>query len=259
MDTTPTPHATRPYEQYAAVYDASGQVRFALLFAIYVQELLDRHPLEGRRALDLACGTGTLALLLAQTGWTVTGLDRSAAMLAQARAKLPADGSVRLVHADMRCPGALLPTNAFDLATCTYDSLNYMTTPDDLMACFRVAAAALAPGGLYLADMNTRYFLEEVWGECVVCEQDGYVQLERSQFIAATARSVLHLTGFVGDDTHGYTRFDEHHVERAYPPEQVTTLLARAGLMVEATYDGFSLNPPGPQTERIFWVARKPR
>lgn len=252
-------NVTPPYEQYAAVYDASGQVRFALLFAMYLQELLARHTLEGRQALDLACGTGTLALLLAQAGWTVTALDCSAAMLAQAQIKLPPDAPVRLVHADMRSPGALLPPATFDLATCTYDSLNYMTTPTDLAACFQAAAEALAPGGLYVADMNTRYFLEDVWGACVVCEQDGYVQLERSQFIPATASSVMHLTGFVGDAMQGYRRFDERHVERAYPPEQVTRLLAEAGLRIEATYDGFTLSPPGPQAQRIFWVARKAR
>ncbi|RRR72904.1 MAG: class I SAM-dependent methyltransferase [Candidatus Viridilinea halotolerans] len=257
MSTPPNLHFTPPYERYAAAYDASGQVRFALLFHIYLQELLARHPLAGRRALDLACGTGTLALLLAGDGWTVTGLDCSAAMLAQARVKLPPDASVCLVEGDMRHPDPALPAAAFDLATCTYDSLNYMATADDLAACFRTVAAALAPGGLYIADMNTRYFLEYDWGECAVREQDGYVQLERSQFRPATASNLLHLTGFVGDDKHGYTRFDEYHVEWAYPPEVVTALLNQVGLHVEATYDGFTLDSPAPRTQRIFWVARK--
>jgi hypothetical protein len=65
------------------------------------------------------------------------------------------------------------------------------------------------------------------------------------------------LTGFVGDDEAGYERFDEVHVERAYPPEVVRDLIGRAGLRVEACYDSFTTIPPGPYTQRIFWAARR--
>jgi SAM-dependent methyltransferase len=249
-----------PYERYAPSYDASGQVRFALLVHMYLRELLAHHPAPGRRALDLACGTGTLALLLADDGWAVTGVDSSAAMLGEAAAKLSGAalaGTVTLVRADMRrLPGAV-PAGAFDLATCTYDSLNYMLAEADLAACFSGVAEALAPGGLYVADMNTRHFLEYEWGECAVREQDGYVQIERSAFDPAMAANTMLLTGFVGDNSTGYERFDERHIERAYPTVLVTALLELSGLCVEACYDSFTFSPPEPRTQRIFWVARK--
>lgn len=253
-------HFSPPYERYAPLYDRSGQMRFAMLVNHYLRDLLRRHPVNGRRALDLACGTGTLALLLAADGWEVTGLDRSAAMLAQAAAKAAGgDKEVRFVHGDMRDLEGLVPAMAFDLVTCTYDSLNYMPAEADLAACFHAVASALAPGGLYVADLNTRHFLEHDWGECVIQEYDGYVQLQRSHFDDASERNIMVLTGFVGDDEKGYERFDELHVERAYAPETVTALLERAGLRVEALYDSFTLHPPGPRAQRIFWVARKPR
>lgn len=243
------------YERYAPLYDASGQVRFALLTHAYLRELLARHPPVGRRALDLACGTGTLGLLLAEDGWSITGVDRSAAMLAQAAAK--AAGQAHFVHGDMRQLVGLLPPASFDLATCVYDSLNYMLSEADLAACFAGAAHALAPGGLYVADMNTRHFLANDWGDCLVREQDGYIQIERSQFDPGRDTNSMLLTGFVGDDERGYARFDELHIERAYPPEQVAALLERAGLHVEAAYDSFTFSPPAERTQRIFWVARK--
>jgi SAM-dependent methyltransferase len=249
------------YERYAPLYDASGQVRFALLTHIYLRELLARHPVAGRRALDLACGTGTLALLLAEDGWAVTGLDRSAAMLGLAAAKAaesPAAERATFVRGDMRRAAEALPAGGFDLATCAYDSLNYMLREEDLAACFAAAAAVLAPGGLYVADMNTRHFLEHDWGDCLVREQPGYVQIERSRFDPATVSNTMLLTGFVGDDAAGYERFDELHVERAYDEELVRGLLAAAGLRVEAAYDSFTFAPPGPAAQRIFWVARKP-
>jgi hypothetical protein len=133
-----------------------------------------------------------------------------------------------------------------------------MTSEADLLACFESAAHALAPGGLFIGDMNTRHFLEFEWGSCAVREQDGFVQIEQSHFDPQLATSTMVLTGFIGDDELGYQRFDEVHVERAYPPELVDDLLGRAGLRVEARYDSFTMSPPGPRTQRIFWAARKP-
>lgn len=255
------PTAMPIYDRYAPLYDQSGQVRFALLTHMYLGELLARHPAPGRRALDLACGTGTLAAMLAGEGWDVAGIDASPQMLALAAAKLEGAalrGAARLIQADMRRLDGLLPPASFDLATCVYDSLNYLLSAEELAACFAGVAAALAPGGLFVGDMNTRHFLEHEWPPCEVREQDGYVQIERAGFDPETGVSTMLLSGFVGDDEAGYERFDELHHERAYPPAEIDALLAAAGLAVEARYDSFTLSPPGPHSQRIFWVARKP-
>jgi len=269
------------YHDYAPFYDGSGQLRFAVLSGQYLNELLARHPVAGRRALDLACGTGTLALLLADAGWDVIGLDSSAAMLAQARAKaetMTAPGRVEFVQGDMRALPAtdqrprandqparidsfssfVLRPSSFDLVTCVYDSLNYLLDERDLAACFEGVARVLAPGGLLVADMNTRYFLEHDWGACEVIEQAGLVQVTQTYFDPATACSTMVLTGFAGDDQRGYARFDETHIERAYAPESVERLLQSAGLEVEAIYDCFTFQPIADRTQRIAWVARKP-
>ncbi|MEF3273498.1 MAG: class I SAM-dependent methyltransferase [Chloroflexus sp.] len=247
------------YNRYAAVYDGSGQIRFALLTALYLEEILQRHPVEGRRVLDLACGTGTLLAILAERGWEVTGLDSSAAMLAQAAAKLAhAPTKVELYHGDMREIATLLPANAFDLVTCTYDSLNYLIGSKDLAACLQGVAQVLAPRGLFVGDMNTRHFLAVDWGQCQLSEQPGYVQIERTYFDPTSDTSTMWLTGFIGDDHAGYERFDEIHIERAYPTVQVAALIETAGLVLEGCYDGFTFQPPVATTQRICWVARKP-
>src|SRR3954453_5510462 len=114
------------YHDYAPFYDGSGQVRFAVLMGQYLSELLDRHPVAGRRALDVACGTGTLALLLADEGWNVTGLDSSAAMLDQADGKdenIATHGQVVFVQGDMR----KLPIN--DERPMTKDQPSQAATP----------------------------------------------------------------------------------------------------------------------------------
>lgn len=249
------------YDRYAAVYDGSGQIRFALLIAQYIEDLLKRHPVSGSNALDLACGTGTLALALAEAGWQVTGVDQSAAMLAQARTRAVAarpTRSLRFLQADMRSFDRHFPPAAFQLITCTYDSLNYLVSPADIDACLQAVAASLAPGGLFIADLNTRYFLEHGWERCSVLEQTGYTQVMRSTFDAAVDTITVQLTGFIGNDQLGYERFDEVHVERAYDVETLTAFIAQTGLQSEAFYDCFTFTAPSAQSCRIVLVARKP-
>lgn len=248
------------YQNYATVYDGSGQVRFALLAAQYLVQLLQRHPVHGQRMLDLACGTGTLALLMAHEGWHVVGVDASASMLAQARARAMHaldPGDMTFLHGDMRQIDALIAPHSFDLVSCMFDSLNYMLSEADLAACFRSVAYALAPGGLFVGDMNTRHFLEYDWATHDVHEQPGYIQIGQSRFDPATGTSTMHLTGFIGDDQRGYERFDEVHVERSYPVAVITSLIEAAGLQVEAAYTCFTLNPPADTTQRIAWVVRR--
>lgn len=258
------------YHAYAPFYDGSGQIRFAVLCASYLLgDILPRHPVTGRRALDLACGTGTLALILTDAGWFVVGVDRSPAMIAIARSRAQSvDPAIRphFIEADMRWLWRettriehveALRRGSFSLVTCTYDSLNYMLTEEDLAACFSTAAEALAPEGLFVADMNTRHFLEHDWGDVEIIERPGFIQVNLSRFDPETACSTMRLIGFVGDDASGYERFDEIHIERAYPPETVASLIAAAGLSVEAVYDCFTTQPIGACTQRIAWVARK--
>jgi SAM-dependent methyltransferase len=246
------------YHAYAPFYDGSGQMRFALLTAHYLPEVLARHQPPRYTALDLACGTGTLAIVLAEQGWRVVGLDQSPAMLALARAKAEAAGvaaHATFVEGDMREPR--IQPASFGLVTCTYDSLNYLLSEADLARCFLAVAEALAPGGVLYADMNTRHFLEHDWPACEISEQPGLVQFTQSRFEPHSTTSTMRLTGFAGDDEQGYERFDETHIERAYPPELVTRLLEAAGLHAEAAYECFTFQPYHPRSQRIAWVGRK--
>jgi ubiquinone/menaquinone biosynthesis C-methylase UbiE len=247
------------YEAYAPFYDGTGQVRFALLMALYLDDLLQRHPAPGLCTLDLACGTGTLAIELAARGREPVGLDQSAQMLAIAQERAVAAGmALRFVQGDMRAfePGDLgLP--AIDLVTCIYDSLNYLVDDADLRRCFACVARVLRPGGLFVFDMNTQHFLEHEWGACEVIERMGFVQINQTCFDPQSRRSTMQLTGFAGDDEQGYQRFDEIHVERAYDPEAVVHYLDEAGLAMEAVYDCFTFQPQHARSQRSAWVVRR--
>jgi SAM-dependent methyltransferase len=92
--------------------------------------------------LDIGCGTGTLACLLAHRGLTVTAVDPAAASLAVARTKPGAD-RVRWVHGY----ATDLPPLQVDLATMTGNVAQVFLTDAAWAATLRAAYAALGPGG----------------------------------------------------------------------------------------------------------------
>jgi SAM-dependent methyltransferase len=244
------------YTTYARVYDRSGQMRFAIIMGMYLKEVLGRHHAPGLRMLDLACGTGTLALLMAEDGWSVTGIDRSTAMLDEARRKRDSAGvDVVFLEGDMR--DFALP-EPVELITCCYDSLNYLLEDDDLAICFRTIAAALAPGGLLCFDLATEYFLREYWLGVEAHHGDDYDYTIASSFDEPTGYSTLTVEGVVQDESGDEQPLREVHVERAHAPEVVEQLLRDAGLITEAVYDCFTFQAPEARSLRQFWVVRKP-
>jgi SAM-dependent methyltransferase len=112
------------------------------------------------RALDLACGEGRHAIVLARLGWTVTGVDFSEVAIARARERAAAEG----VEVDFRCEDVLdfePDHEAFDLVL-----LLFLQLPrDELHHVLRRSVQALAPGGtLFLVGHDLLNATEGVGG-----------------------------------------------------------------------------------------------
>ncbi len=159
-------HARVEYSAFAAVYDdwqrAHG-VEYCLLVAPRVNARLQQTVGRPRLLIDLACGTGTHALLQAHGGTRVIGVDISAGMLAIARGKAHGSGKpVSFEQADMRSFDVEKPADA---VTCLYAALNHLRDSVDLTATFGRVAAHLRPGGVLIFDVNTRDDFEALWRE----------------------------------------------------------------------------------------------
>lgn len=102
----------------------------------------------GGRVLELGVGTGRLALPLAARGLHVTGIDASAEMLDQLRAK-PGAEQLDLVHADM----AELPvTGPFATVFVAFNTFFNLITREAQQACLRRVRDVLAPGGRFVLE-----------------------------------------------------------------------------------------------------------
>jgi SAM-dependent methyltransferase len=138
----------------AAIYDALDSDRSDL--DVYLAIAAE---LGGKRVLDVGCGTGTFALLLAARGYEVTGLDPARASLDVARGK-PGAERVRWIEAD----ATSLPQLQVDLATMTANVAQAIVDEADWQATLRAVNAALRPGGrLVFETRDPEYRVWEEW------------------------------------------------------------------------------------------------
>jgi len=218
----------------------------------YVEELYRRHNGEGRRTLDLATGTGSVALILARRGYQVTGVDASAQMLEEARRKsqqanLPIEW-FRQDLARLQVPGE------FDLAVCLYDSLNYITSARSLQAAMQRTAAALRTGGLFIFDLNSEYSLEV---NLFTQSDTAPNRPIRYRWQSRYDRRRRLATVAMEFETSDGQRFSEVHIQRAYGVAQIERMVIKAGMELAGVYEAYTLLPAGRFSERIYYVSRR--
>jgi ubiquinone/menaquinone biosynthesis C-methylase UbiE len=126
-----------------------AEPRLARIYDVWEGERIDLPnylaivaELGARSVLDVGCGTGNWACMLAQRGFEVVGLDPAAASLDIARAK-PGAQRVRWIHGGVTD----LPALAVDLATMTGNVSNVFLTQQEWLTTLGGVHAALRPGG----------------------------------------------------------------------------------------------------------------
>jgi SAM-dependent methyltransferase len=141
--------AQRTYDAMAPVYDDFTAHHEYDLWIADLLKLLERHGLQGKRLLDVGCGTGKSFLEMLPRGWEVTACDISPAMLERAREKV--GDRVQLAVADML---ELPEFGEFDLVWALDDAVNYLLSREELERALAGMRANLAPTGLLLFDVN---------------------------------------------------------------------------------------------------------
>jgi SAM-dependent methyltransferase len=241
------------FREVAEVYDRIMSVVPYGWWVQYVRQLWSHFECRPVRVLDLACGTGSvLAELLAQ-GYTGAGADVSPEMLRIAARRLPA--GTPLWCQDARSLD--LPAPPFDACVCLFDSLNYLTEPEGLLAAFRGVRRHLVHGGLFIFDMNAIRALETgMFNQCGEADDGSVTYAWRSAWDPASHLCAIHMEFRVHQE--GVERvFHETHVQRGYSLEQVRELLEQADLEVLGCFDAFTLDAPRSRTDRFHVAARR--
>jgi len=242
------------YQNLAFSYDRlTNDVDYEATVAFY-NEILKREGLHPRTAVDLACGTGSVSVLLAAQGLCVTGVDMSEEMLTVAWEKAwEMENPPRFVC--QRLERLQLPRGV-DLAVCALDSLDYITDPEACAEAIRRVYKALNPGGIFIFDVNTPEKLRAMDGQVFLDEDDDVYCVWRGEFdeqsnICSYGMDLFQRRGEL------WERSFEEHREYAYSESQLRGYLKNAGFTHIAVYADRRFEAPGPGEQRIYFKARK--
>lgn len=254
-------------ELNAELYDAH-ELEWPGEYAYY-DELAAEAYARGQAVLEIACGTGRIAIRLAQGGVQVTGMDLLPEMLEVARSKSRDLPNVRWVEGTMRDfdLGA-----TFGLIILPGHPFQYMLTPEDQLACLGCVRRHLAPDGLavfhldhqdldWLGSIGPANEREYEAGHVAVHPRTG--EQFRSVYAWSYARPTQTATLYKAWeqlDAAGavVARYENeplplHCVFR----HEMAHALARAGFEVVALYGDFLRNPLGEDSSEMIWEARR--
>ena len=242
------------YKALAASYDRlTNDVDYEAVVAFY-KEILVREGVTPRTAVDLACGTGSVAILLAEQGLQVTAVDMSEDMLTVASQKaVDMINPPRFVCQPLQ---DLKLSRGVDLAVCALDSLDYITDPDDCAMAIQRIYKALNPGGIFIFDVNTPEKLKAMDGQVFLDEDDDVYCVWRGEFDEQTNICSYGMDLFQREGDCWYRSFEEHR-EYAYTQEQLTQYLRIAGFTHIEVYADRRFEAPRDGEQRIYFKARK--
>ena len=136
------------FGNYSRYYDLLYRDKDYTGEAAFIRSLIESHRPGARTLLDLGCGTGRHASLLASSGYDVVGVDRSPAMLTEARGRT-STGRTEYFEGDLR---SVRLGREFDVVVSLFHVMSYQTSNADLAAALATVRAHLAPGGLFIFD-----------------------------------------------------------------------------------------------------------
>lgn len=242
------------YQALAGSYDRlTNDVDYGSIVDFY-RQILRREGLSPRTAVDLACGTGAVSVLLAADGLRVTGVDMSEEMLCAATQKTYGMKNPPMFVCQ-RLQELRLPRGV-DLAVCALDSMDYITDPVDCQEAIRRIYRCLNPGGCFIFDVNTPQKLRAMDGQVFLDEDEDVYCIWRGDFdesanICSYGMDLFQRRGKM------WVRSFEEHREYAYSAEQLTGYLRRAGFSRIEVFADRRFEKPGPAEQRIFLKARK--
>ncbi|WP_127848718.1 class I SAM-dependent DNA methyltransferase [Lacticaseibacillus hulanensis] len=242
------------YSTFAQVYD---QLMDQDLYTDWRDYVLQQVPAKGQRLLELAAGSGTLAVQLQQAGFDVTALDLSAEMLSLAAAKInKADLDIPLVQADMRDFAQL---GQFDIVTCFDDSICYMPDLDNVTEVFKEVSTSLKAGGRFMFDAHSLHQMDDIFPGYMYNYQTEDYAFIWSSYEGEVPHSAEHdLTFFVyHEDIDAYKPLIEQHKERTYPIQDYVDALTKAGFTDIQVSADFGRGPVQDDSTRWFFSCSK--
>ncbi len=244
------------YQALAKIYD---QVMTRVDYSAWADFVWQAHSMLSlpfpKRALDLASGTGSVALEMAKLGADVLAIDQSMSMLELGKERGKTLGlleKIRFQQADLESWQG--PKESFDFAWCACDGLNYLCKAG-IAHLLEELAALLAPDSLFIFDLNTPFKYREIFANNVFAENFpdfSYIWENELQENSCHFKLTIFLK-----EGQLFRRYQEHHIQYIYSLEEMAELIADFGFSWRGVFDSYSWREPVMETERWTIIAQR--
>ncbi|AQR95835.1 class I SAM-dependent DNA methyltransferase [Clostridium saccharoperbutylacetonicum] len=243
------------YKEFATIYDELiyEDINYDKI-AEKVVNLCKENNVNFDNYLDLACGTGNVAIKVAKYFNSLYAVDLSDEMLNMAFEKFKKNKiKAKVICQDM---SELSLNKKFDLITSVLDSTNYITETEALENYFLKVNQHLSENGLFIFDINSYYKLSTVLGNNIYTySSDDVFYTWENSFEDDIVN--MFLTFFVKQENNLYEKFEEEHFERAYSEEYIEDILKKCQFKILNKFEGYSNEKVKENSERILYVVGK--
>lgn len=251
------------FNSYARYYDLLYKDKDYEKEGKSVHEIIKKYCPKTDLILELGCGTGKHAIMLAEIGYTLHGVDLSSEMLesaVQRRSNLNIDAAKKLSFSqgDIR---TVKIDKKFDTVISLFHVMSYQTTNNDLMSSFATAKNHLNSGGIFIFDC---------WYGPAVLSEKPSVRVKRLEdekiIVTRIAEPIMHPTKNIVDvyykifiknkENHKVEEFSEMHRMRYLFNTEIEYYLSQQGMSLIANFEWMSNRNPGLDTWGVCFVAQ---
>ncbi|NGP87922.1 class I SAM-dependent DNA methyltransferase [Fodinibius halophilus] len=250
------------YSKLADIYDSVMKDVNYDLWADFIDALMLNHHPNPQTIMELACGTGSLALSLDELEcYDILGTDKSPQMIAKARQK----NEEKRCNVDFEVMDFLdiNMDRTFDIVVSVFDSINYLHSPEEVKQFLEEVQSVLGPQSLLIFDFttpkNSIRAIDYLHNEEGYTE-DGYHFSRKSTYDSAAQ---IHVNSFkikkLADDQQTVLEeYQESHRQRAYTLEQMLDIIDQTAYNLVAKYSDFEFEEADENSLRITMVLRCP-
>jgi len=255
------------YSSISEIYDIWQEQNNPDKWVLYTEKIIKRHLMKTKGdgadqkfiLLDLGCGTGNIAIKMAENGYEVIGIDKSSEMLSIAKGKSKSE-MIQFVCQDIT-EFELFGT--VDIIICFLDTVNHITNKKRLRKMFSLCKNYLNQGGILMFDIATRsYFEQSLANNTFFDIRDDFAVIWENIYSKSksinTANITFFLKEFKNSQDNGeekYIRLEDVIIEKVYNADDIIEMLENSGLENTGIYSDFTFKKPDFDSNRIFFVA----
>ncbi len=250
------------YTKLPEIYDAVMEDVDYVVWADFIDEVIQRHHPDPQTVLEMACGTGSLSLALNRYRcYDIMGTDKSPGMIQKAREKAARrNASVPFQVMDFL---DINLNKTFDIIVSVFDSINYLRSKEDIQQLLKQTRNIMHKWSLFIFDFttprNSKQAIKYLDNDERVTENN-YHYFRKSIYDAGRQihYNVFEIEELADDRQEVIHRYTEEHRQRIYSLTQMQEIIEETDFEIVAAYSEFDIKKATSKSLRVTMVLRCP-